>query len=217
MIVGTNGGKERSTRFNAMSDIDIDHNTISGTLTVAIWVGVGCALNGPLPDYPLFAGVEDSQLDRIQIADNDIEDYREAGIRISGGCEVPGNLYASNNVLDQLTISGNRIIHTDPNDYNAVGIELRGGESTGGPAQGNIIQDATVSSNTVSGNDIGISLAGGKGTGAQANRVLIAEMQANDLARNTEAVQVIDNSQGAVGNFVDMPHKLYLPVAEQNN
>jgi hypothetical protein len=217
MLVGTNGGKERSTRFNAMSDIDIDHNTITGTLTFAIWAGVGCALAGPTPEYPLYAGVEDSQLNRMRITDNDIENYHEAGIRISGGCEVPGTLYAANNILDQLTISGNKIIHTDPNDYDAVGIELRGGESSGGPAQGNIIQGATVFSNTVSGNDIGISLVGGKGTGAQANRVVVAVMQANDLAGNTEQVQIFENIEGAMGNFVDLPCKIYLPLIEQNN
>jgi hypothetical protein len=119
--------------------------------------------------------------------------------------------------VDQLTISGNRIIHTDPNDYNAVGIELRGGESSGGPAQGNIIQGATVFSNTVSGNDIGISLVGGKGTGAQANRVVVAVLQANDLAGNTEQVQIVNNIEGATGNFVDLPYKIYLPLIEQSN
>jgi hypothetical protein len=69
----------------------------------------------------------------------------------------------------------------------------------------------------VSGNDIGISLVGGKGTGAQANRVVVAVMQANDLAGNTEQVQIFENIEGAMGNFVDLPCKIYLPLIEQNN
>ncbi len=212
LIVGTNGGKERSTRFSEMSDIQIDHNTISGTLTVAIWVGAGYAFDESTPEYPLFAGVEDSLLSRMRITDNAIVNYREAGIRIWAGCEAPGNLFALHNMVDQLTISGNRIIHTDPQDFNPVGIELLAGESSGGPAEGNIIQSAIVLSNTVSGNAIGVSLVGGKGIGAQGNSVVIAGMQANDLAENTEPVRIVNNSQGAVDNFVFMPYQIYLPL-----
>ena len=152
----------------------------------------------------------------LQITNNTIENYHEAGIRIWGGCGVQGSLFSSNNLLDQLTITGNTIVHQYPPDEwgRSAGIELLAGDSFGGPAQGNTIQGAIISSNTVSGNNIGISLIGGRGSGVQGNHIIIAGMQANNLAGNTEEVNVLDNTQGAVGNFVDLPYKVYLPLVE---
>jgi parallel beta-helix repeat protein len=211
LVASGNSGNERTTSFNSMSDIEVNHNTIADVLWYGILVGVGDAIDHP--DNPMAAGIDNNQLSRLQITDNDIENYHAAGLKVRGGCGYRGNLNSSNNLLDQLIITGNRIIHFDPNDR-AVGIELLGGEGFGGPAQGNIIQGAIISSNTVSGNDIGISLVGGRGTGVQGNHVVMAEMQANDLAGNTKPMQIIDNTQGAVGNSVDLPYKIYLPLVE---
>jgi hypothetical protein len=211
-----NGGPERSTSDNVMSDIQVDHNTIVDPLSFGVMVSVGDG-STYFTDYPNAAGIENNQISGLQITNNTISDYGEAGIKIWGACGVKGSQFESNNRLDQVTISGNTITHQGiPVPYEpADGIAILAGDNFGSPVQGNVIQDASIFSNTISGNNNGILLIGGRGSGVQGNRIIIAGMPANILAGNTAEITIMDNTQGALGNFVDLPYKIYLPLIDR--
>lgn len=206
-----NGGRERSTSYNVMGEIEISHNMLSD-VDYGIWVSAGDLPSSP--SYPFAVGISDNRITDVSITDNMIEDYEVVGISVWGGCVGNHGLYSSRNILEQMTLSGNQILA--PKLYaDTTGLTLIGGEGFEGLAEGNAIRGVTLSGNTVQSNHVGISLVGGQGAGAQGNSVVVVALAGNDLHGSPEPLRVISNSEGAMDNRVTIlggSRVYYLPI-----
>jgi hypothetical protein len=212
MLSSQDSKSYRSTSMNVISDVQIDHNTID-SYHFGMLVGAGDFCPQP-PDHSQVAGIENNQLNRVQVTNNTIQNYHEIGIRAWGGCAAPGSLFSKNNLVDQLVITGNSLLNPAQGEV-TTGIEVLGGETYQGPAQENIILGLVLSTNTVSGNAVGLSVVAGRGVGAQGNHISIQEMQGNILSGNTLPAQILPNTKGAIGNSFIWPHHLYLPTVQK--
>jgi len=208
VVTAAESGSQRSTSNNLLANIEVRHNIIRD-VRWGILVGVT-----EKPGPHLGCGFTNNRMERVLIIDNSIHDYLLVGLRVWGGWSIVGTAGSADNTLDQLHILQNQITTTITRE-NPIGMEFLGGWSLAGPAIGNRLQGVTVSDNTVSGNNVGISLVGGRGVEAQENQVTIAEIQANTFSGNTEFIRITDNDQGATSNEVEMPtpyYRAYLPI-----
>jgi len=190
------GDQPRSTSGNAITDVAIRSNVVEATNQSAILVA---AAGKPSSNRP--PAVSDNSVERVEIRDNTVtlRETAGAGIRVHGGA-VYGPEAVLRNVVSDVAIVANRIT-ADP-DARALGIDVTGGRIAAGdgPAQQNEVRSVVVRDNVLSGTEIAVMLAGGRGPRATGNAVVGYAIERNDLG-GAES-RIVPDADGASGNSV---------------
>ena len=192
----------RATSFNVMSDLLVSGNEIADAERAVI-IAAG---NWPLADVAPTA-VDDNTLSGVRFIGNDIHGYRFTGLQVYGavGASSSGAHTSSRNRLDGLTITGNRF-ETSAGGFPA-GVEIVGGQSNGTAAASNEILRVTIAGNVFRGNSPALSVIGGRRPGATGNRVSIEAMSPNTFEGNAQDLFVAVDTEGAVGNRIEITSK----------
>jgi hypothetical protein len=198
LTAGDGRSDERGTDNNGLEDIEIRDNTIT-----QVWSGI--TITGGHGN-----GGRSNWMRNVLIADNAISDYTGAGILLMGGDS--GSNEVSDNLLDQVIISGNNLQQT-VNQGSGSGLVVIGGNSIGGLSRRNIVRGLHILNNQIGHNSTGLRILGGSGIGPEDNQVIIADVSGNMLVGNDLPSDIRDNDQGAIGNAViTLSEGLYLPL-----
>jgi hypothetical protein len=198
LTAGDGKSDERGTDDNGLEGVEIRDNTIT-----QVWSGITITGGHGI-------GGRNNWMRNVLIDDNAISDYTGAGIFLMGGDS--GSNEVSDNLLDQVIISGNNIQQT-VNQGSGSGVVVIGGNSIGGLSRRNIVRGLHILNNQISHNSTGLQIFGGSGIGAEDNQVIIADISGNMLVGNNLPSDIRDNDQGAMGNAVIfLSERLYLPL-----
>jgi hypothetical protein len=198
LSAGSGKSDERGTDNNGLEGVEIRDNTIA-----QVWSGITITGGHGI-------GSRNNWMRNVLIADNAISDYTGVGIFLMGG--DTGSNEVSDNLLDQVIISGNNLQQT-VNQGSGAGVVVIGGNSIGGLSRRNIVRGLYILNNQISHNSTGLQIFGGSGIGAEDNQVFIVDISGNMLVGNNLPSDIRDNDQEAIGNAVIfLSARLYLPL-----
>lgn len=186
---------------NLIANMEIARNKI--IRSAGIYIEVGSQSWGITANH--------NRIENVRITENEITDYHDAGITLSGACSHSGGV-VTDNTLDSIIISDNYMTHT-VYSYQYSGILVNGGGAySNGSALRNKVQGLYILNNQINNVYTGICLTGGVGAGATDNQVFINEIQGNTLTGTPDSIVVNDNLEGAVNNTVIISGKVASPV-----
>lgn len=180
---------------NALQDVIVRGNSLSGTLDAGVGVLAGYGSGG-----------RRNRISNLRITLNTIRTSKPGiGVEIVTGSGDPYlDRYAADNRISDLTIENNELtIGTGPGSrgagggFGAGGVVLVGGHKFG---RDNLIRDMRIARNSVKTAYVGIRLIGGLGPTARGNRVVCVSLFGNDVDGARKSVSVRSNVGGASGN-----------------
>jgi hypothetical protein len=180
---------------NALRDVIVRGNALSGTLDAGVGVLAGYGSGG-----------RRNRISNLRISLNTIRTSKPGiGVEIVTGDGDPyKDRYAADNRISDLTIKDNDVtIGTGPGfrdaggGFGAGGVVIVGGHKFG---RDNLLRDMRIAGNSVKTAYVGIRLIGGLGPTARRNRVVCVSLLGNDIDGTRKAVSVRSNVDGASGN-----------------